>query len=105
MYLKYFFQIICDHRFRFTNVVAIWLGSVHDSRIFNNNNICTEFENGKITDIKRVITVNSDFTFKPLCIRLFSNEREKQGAFFTAKNIQDDLVLVGWLFNVPSTAR
>ena len=30
-------QAICDHELNFTNVVARWYGSAHDSRIFENS--------------------------------------------------------------------
>ena len=37
-------QVVCDHKHRLTNVVARWPGSVHDSRIWNNSQLCMEFE-------------------------------------------------------------
>lgn len=41
-------QAICDHECNFTNVVARWPGSTHDSRIFENSNICARFERHEI---------------------------------------------------------
>ncbi|XP_060581016.1 putative nuclease HARBI1 [Ruditapes philippinarum] len=43
----YLFQMVCDSRFRVTNVVAKWPGSVHDSRIFRESELCRKFENGE----------------------------------------------------------
>jgi hypothetical protein len=38
-------QAICDHDLTLTNVVARWPGSTHDSRIFENSNICARIYN------------------------------------------------------------
>ena len=40
-------QVVCDHKHKFSNVVARWPGSVHDSRIWTNSRICKEFEEGQ----------------------------------------------------------
>lgn len=37
-------QVICDHNCRFTNVVAKWPGSTHDSRILTNSKVYRDFE-------------------------------------------------------------
>ncbi|XP_054159754.1 putative nuclease HARBI1 [Oppia nitens] len=42
-------QAICDANLRFTNVVVRWPGSVHDSRIFNNSEICAKLVNKVIS--------------------------------------------------------
>lgn len=39
-------QIICDHKLLIIDVVSGWPGSTHDSRVFNNSRICTEFCSG-----------------------------------------------------------
>lgn len=44
-------QAICDHECNFTNIVARWPGSTHDSRIFENSNICARFERHEIDGI------------------------------------------------------
>ena len=44
-------QAICDHDLILTNVVARWPGSTHDSRIFENSNICARLERREIQDI------------------------------------------------------
>jgi hypothetical protein len=41
-------QAICTASLRFTNVVARWPGSVHDSTIFGNSRICARFELNQI---------------------------------------------------------
>ncbi|XP_052281487.1 putative nuclease HARBI1 [Dreissena polymorpha] len=40
--------MICEPQFLFTDVVAKWPGSVHDSRIFRDSSICAAFENGQL---------------------------------------------------------
>lgn len=37
----------CDSMCHITNVEAKWPGSVHDSRIFRESNLCPLFEHGK----------------------------------------------------------
>lgn len=39
-------QIVCDSNLTIRNIVARWPGSTHDSRIFNNSNICYRLQNG-----------------------------------------------------------
>lgn len=39
-------QLVYDHKHRLTNVVARWPGSVHDSRMWSNSQLCMEFEAG-----------------------------------------------------------
>jgi len=39
-------QAVCDAKLKFTDVVARWPGSVHDSRVFNESAIKESFENG-----------------------------------------------------------
>lgn len=48
-------QAICDHQCNFTNIVARWPGSTHDSRIFDNSNICAKFEERRINGVLLVI--------------------------------------------------
>lgn len=40
-------QAICSANGQFTNIVAAWPGSCHDSRILRESGIASEFENGK----------------------------------------------------------
>uniref|UniRef100_A0A8W8L739 DDE Tnp4 domain-containing protein n=1 Tax=Magallana gigas TaxID=29159 RepID=A0A8W8L739_MAGGI len=44
-------QAICDHECNFTNIVARCPGSTHESRIFENSNICARFERHEIDGI------------------------------------------------------
>jgi len=41
-------QVVCDAKQLITNIVSRWPGSVHDSRIFNNSELCAKFENKEI---------------------------------------------------------
>ncbi len=41
-------QAITDANLMFTNIIARWPGSVHDSRIFQSSRICGEMENGHV---------------------------------------------------------
>ena len=38
-------QIVCDDKLRIRNIVCRWVGSTHDSRIFENSTLSTAFEN------------------------------------------------------------
>ena len=44
-------KIYVDYKLPFTNIVAQWPGSVHDSRVINNSEICAKFENGEIEGV------------------------------------------------------
>jgi hypothetical protein len=41
-------QAVCDAELNFTNVVVRWPGSVHDSRIFSNSEICARLMNREV---------------------------------------------------------
>jgi len=44
-------QAVCDANRKFTNIVARWPGSVHDSRIFNESILKTYFEEGELEGV------------------------------------------------------
>ena len=44
-------QAVCDTKLMFTNVVCRWPGSTHDSCIFDNSALCSQFKNGLIDGI------------------------------------------------------
>jgi hypothetical protein len=44
-------QGICDHNLVFTDIVTRWYGSAHDSRVFENSDICLFLEEGKVPGI------------------------------------------------------
>lgn len=39
-------QVICDSQLRIVDIVCRWPGSVHDSRVFHNSSVKTQFEDG-----------------------------------------------------------
>ena len=49
--IKLCFQMVCDAKMRFLNVVAKWPGSVHDARIFRESSLCAELEQGILFDL------------------------------------------------------
>ena len=40
-------QFVCDHTYLFTNVVARWYGSAHDSRVFEESQLFRQFQAGE----------------------------------------------------------
>lgn len=44
-------QAVCSQDLKFTNIVARWPGSVHDSRIFQNSRLCARLENNEYDGI------------------------------------------------------
>ena len=69
-------QAVCDSDLKFTNIIARWPGSVHDSRIFNNSRLCAQLENrdykGKL--IIKLITYIKYIVFK---LNVSSDVRKK----------------------------
>ena len=55
-------QAVCSHDLKFTNIVARWPGSVHDSRIFRNSRLCAKFENH---DFNGILLGVSGYALKP----------------------------------------
>ncbi|KAK5638904.1 hypothetical protein RI129_013199 [Pyrocoelia pectoralis] len=64
-------QGICDASCKFENVVCRWAGSVHDSTIFNNSNIRTQFENGRYASY--CLVGDSGYGIKPFLITPLAN--------------------------------
>ena len=55
-------QAVCSHDLKFTNIVARWPGSVHDSRIFRNSRLWAKFENH---DFNGILVGDSGYALKP----------------------------------------
>ncbi|XP_048756388.2 putative nuclease HARBI1 [Ostrea edulis] len=58
-------QAICDHELMLTSLVARWSGSTHDSRIFQNNNICARLER---REIQGIIIGDNGYPLRPYLI-------------------------------------
>ncbi|XP_060759492.1 putative nuclease HARBI1 [Neoarius graeffei] len=63
-------QALCDHNLKFLNCVAHWPGSVHDSRILQNSQLCEAFEEGIIDGI---LLGDSGYPLKPWLLTPFLN--------------------------------
>ena len=50
-YFSLYVQAVRDTKLMFTNIVCLWPGSTHDSHIFDNNALCSQFRNGLIDSI------------------------------------------------------
>ena len=46
-----------DSDLKFTNIVARWPGSVHDSRIFQSSRLCGQLESWDIQGVCNIVTV------------------------------------------------
>ncbi|XP_052390499.1 putative nuclease HARBI1 [Carassius gibelio] len=63
-------QAVCDSDLRFLNCVARWPGSLHDSRILQNSQLCLAFEQGIIDG---VLLGDSGYPLKPWLLTPFLN--------------------------------
>ena len=59
-------QSTCDYRYRFTDVVIKWPGSVHDLIIFCNSKLNEMLRNGSITSLPKFIVSDTDPV--PICV-------------------------------------
>lgn len=44
-------QAVCDWDMSFTNIVARWYGSAHDSRVFEDSHLYADLENGLVVTL------------------------------------------------------
>jgi hypothetical protein len=58
-------KLICDHDLILTNVVARWPGSTHDSRNFENSNMCARLERKEIPGI---LIGDNEYPLRPYLI-------------------------------------
>ena len=63
-------QAVCDANLNFIDAVVRWPGSTHDSRIFENSNIFTRFDNGQISGL---LLGDSGYPLKTFCITPYAN--------------------------------
>ncbi|VDI31307.1 Hypothetical predicted protein [Mytilus galloprovincialis] len=64
-------QCICDANFKIINAVSRWPGSTHDSYIWNNSQICRQFEEGDIAN--GWLLGDSGYALKPWMLVPFMN--------------------------------
>lgn len=63
-------QAVCNSNCVFTDVVAAWPGSVHDSRIFKNSDICNKLSTGQINGI---LLGDNGYSLTPFLLTPFLN--------------------------------
>lgn len=77
-------QIICDPDLIIENIVARWLGSSHDSTVFNNSNIKLKFDNGDMGN--SLIVGDAGYPIKKYLITPLSNPVFPEEHLFTNSN-------------------
>ncbi|XP_011674132.1 putative nuclease HARBI1 [Strongylocentrotus purpuratus] len=68
-------QLVCDAKFRITNVVARWGGSTHDSRILENSKLARKFAAGQY---KGILLGDSGYPLFPWLMTPLSHPRTDQ---------------------------
>ena len=82
-------QAACDANLKITNIVARWCGSTHDSRIFDNSRLCSEFENG---DRNGILLGDAGYACRkylltPLRVAITPKERRYNFAHTRTRNV------------------
>ena len=67
-------QGICDHSLNFANIVARWYGSAHDSRVFENSDVCEDLEDGKLPGI---LLGDSGYALSPFLMTPLENPKTR----------------------------
>lgn len=78
-------QAICDADLIFTNLVARWHGSVHDSRIFGNSEVCRNFE---VDGIDGYLLGDSGYPQRTYLMTPLSNPQTKAERDYNFSQIQ-----------------
>ncbi len=74
-------QSVCDHQGKFTNVVACWPGSSHDSWILRQSELFEAFEAGQIQGI---LLGDAGYPCKPWLLTPYSNPTTEQQVRFNS---------------------
>ncbi|KAL9978171.1 hypothetical protein ACROYT_G015662 [Oculina patagonica] len=77
-------QGICNHEGMFTNVVARWPGSMHDSDVFRSSNICHHLENNHRSLDDGILLGDSGYACSPFLMTPYSNPRNAAQEAFNA---------------------
>ncbi|XP_041349161.1 uncharacterized protein LOC121368490 [Gigantopelta aegis] len=73
-------QAICDDEGRFTNIVAKWPGSTHDSHVFRTSAICTHLETRAFNLDDGIILGDSGYACSPFLMTPFLNTATRKQA-------------------------
>ncbi|XP_013381198.1 putative nuclease HARBI1 [Lingula anatina] len=65
-------QAVCDHKGKFTNIVAKWLGSVHDSHVFNTSSLGRELARHNTSELGTLLG-DSGYACKPYLLTPYLN--------------------------------
>lgn len=79
-------QAICDDDHKFSDIVARWPGSAHDSNIFNNSTIKTKFENEEFSN--SIILGDSGYPLLPYLITPLLNPADQAQMLFNEAQIR-----------------
>lgn len=77
---------MCDADYKFTNIVARWPGSTHDSTVFNNSNVCYQFERGDYGNA--VILGDGGYPIKSYLFTPLHNPQNEAEALYNEAHIR-----------------